>query len=110
MENGYVRVKRPHWYTGEPSASYCLEHNVVSCAHAKLTELPPSCVTHHKDRQRWNNHPDNLEIMTDAAHRHLHMMEDRHRKNQERKAAKYDRLRELAAKHFENLKGMNDGL
>jgi hypothetical protein len=40
-------------------------------------KLLPNEVVHHKDRNRRNNDPTNLQVMTAAAHAWLHALEDR---------------------------------
>jgi len=38
-------------------------------------QLLPGEIVHHKDGDKWNNHPDNLEVMTQAEHARLHNLE-----------------------------------
>lgn len=46
-------------------------HRVV--AEQKLGRaLLPGEIVHHKDGDKWNNHPDNLEVMTQAEHVRIH--------------------------------------
>ena len=42
-------------------------------------ELLPGEIVHHKDGDKWNNHPSNLQVMTQSEHMklHLHSKEDR---------------------------------
>ena len=37
-------------------------------------------IVHHKDGDKWNNSPDNLEVMTQAEHARIHCMERWHGK------------------------------
>ena len=43
--------------------------------------LLPGEVVHHKDGDRWNNSPENLEVMTQAEHARIHCMERWHGKD-----------------------------
>jgi hypothetical protein len=65
--SGYVEVTRgPHKGRGK--------HRVI--AEQMLGRpLRADEVVHHKDRNRANNHPSNLEVMTRAAHTALHRKE-----------------------------------
>jgi hypothetical protein len=47
-------------------------HRVV--AEEKLgRKLKKGEIVHHKDGDKWNNHPDNLEVMTQAEHARIHL-------------------------------------
>ena len=43
--------------------------------------LLPGEIVHHKDGDKWNNHSDNLAVMTQAEHAYIHCMERWHGKN-----------------------------
>lgn len=45
-------------------------------AHRLVMGCPESMEIHHKDRNKRNNHPNNLELMSRSQHRHLHNEED----------------------------------
>jgi hypothetical protein len=52
-------------------------HRVV--AEQKLGRpLLPGEIVHHKDGDKWNNSPENLEVMTQAEHARIHCMERWH--------------------------------
>lgn len=66
---GYIQIR-----TDRPGAyrwGWELEHRVV--AEEMLgRSLEAGEVVHHRDRDRQNNDPNNLEVMTDVAHKQLH--------------------------------------
>jgi len=70
--NGYIHVFAPHWYTGAIDGGRVYEHILVYCAVNSLTELPPRHVVHHKDGNKINNCPTNLQLMTISEHMKLH--------------------------------------
>lgn len=54
-------------------------HRVI--AEQKLGRpLLPGEIVHHRDGDKWNNNPDNLEVMTQAEHARIHCMERWHGK------------------------------
>lgn len=66
---GYRAIAAPRWYEGPTYKSgMALEHIIVACEKYRIRKLPKLCVVHHKDEDKLNNHPDNLEIMTRAQH------------------------------------------
>jgi len=65
-------------YTGQRSNYVKLNgrhmHRVI--AEQKLGRpLEPGEIVHHKDGDKWNNDPENLEVMTQAEHVRLHTLE-----------------------------------
>jgi len=52
------------------------EHHLVYCLEHGLTEIPEGYVVHHKDGDKLNNHPSNLDMMTFSAHTSLHMSQN----------------------------------
>lgn len=72
---GYARVYIPTHHRSHADG-YVLEHIVVA---EKMLgrHLVEGEVVHHKDRNKRNNSPDNLQVMTRADHNKLHMIEDK---------------------------------
>jgi len=70
--HGYVLILKPNWYTGRPESKHVYEHQAVMAQMLGLTEVPSGMDVHHIDEDRTNNHPDNLALVTPAAHRILH--------------------------------------
>lgn len=68
---GYRVIHRPSWYTGTGSGRI-LEHIIVACQSAGITELPAGCVVHHIDGTKLNNEPFNLIILTNKVHQNIH--------------------------------------
>lgn len=66
--NGYIEITRG------PNKGR-LQHVVVMEELIGRSLLPDECV-HHKDGNRTNNSPDNLELMTRAEHARLHAFEN----------------------------------
>ncbi len=69
---GYRHVDAPEWYTGPVDKGKVAEHILVACQAAGLTELPEFHVVHHKDENKRNNAPANLEIVSRASHAQIH--------------------------------------
>lgn len=69
---GYVLVLKPSWFSGRSGSKHIFEHHKEYCIANKLTEIPGGYVVHHKDGNKVNNHPDNLELMSNAEHTKLH--------------------------------------
>lgn len=55
------------------------EHRVVA-EQMIARPLHPDEVVHHKDGNKRNNHPDNLEVMLRAEHSRMHTIENRKRR------------------------------
>lgn len=70
-ERDYVLVLTP-WHPNNTKKNYSYLHRIV--AEAKLGRfLREDEIVHHKDGNKENNHWDNLEIMTQSEHIHLHL-------------------------------------
>lgn len=67
---GYVRVLAPE-HPMALGSGYVLEHVLVACKMIGRT-LRKNEVVHHKDENRQNNSPENLQVMTRGAHVRLH--------------------------------------
>ena len=65
---GYRFVDAPDWYEGSKKGTKAAEHVVIGLQKYGLTSLPPKHVIHHKDEDKLNNDPDNLELMTISEH------------------------------------------
>lgn len=71
--NGYKTVFKPSWWTGTTIKSgRVYEHHYEWCLANGKTELPNGHVIHHKDGNKDNNNPSNLECMTHSDHMKLH--------------------------------------
>lgn len=69
---GYVEVFAPAWYEGPTDGNKCYEHTVVYCSEHGLSKIPEGYVVHHIDEDKTNNNPDNLGLMSIAAHVQFH--------------------------------------
>lgn len=67
---GYVRVYAP-MHKEANSWGYVYEHRVIA-ERIVGRELAPGEVVHHKNGERWDNRPDNLEVMGAREHGRLH--------------------------------------
>lgn len=72
---GYYRVHAPDWWTGKIHEGRVQEHNLVYAQTHGLTEIPAGHVVHHKDGNKLNNEPENLELMTRAEHARHHKLQ-----------------------------------
>lgn len=71
---GYVRIYVPM----HPEANtwgYAYEHRVIAEEKILGRRLRPGEVVHHKNRKRWDNSIDNLEVMTASEHSKHHARE-----------------------------------
>ena len=69
-KEGYVRIKLPE-HPHATTNGWVFEHIVVMTATLGRVLLPNECV-HHKDHNKQNNHPDNLEVLDRAVHAQGH--------------------------------------
>lgn len=79
-KDGYVLIRVGKEYPGADVRGYIYEHRLVGAGIMGRPLLPQE-QPHHKDRNRANNAPDNLEVTPDMAHHRL-----RHRKHEGRRA------------------------
>lgn len=75
LGTGYMYCYNPTHYCAN-KAGKVLEHVFVIAEIIGRPLKPDECV-HHKDRDKKNNHPSNLKLMTMSEHAKLHAMEDR---------------------------------
>lgn len=68
--NGFVYYKyRGYYVRGENKKLYPLHRVVYEDYYGKI---PRGYVVHHKDEDKSNNHPDNLECMSRSEHSKMH--------------------------------------
>ena len=73
---GYRVIPAPDWWEGGLVDGFrAYEHHVVCCEKDGEVALPHGWVVHHKDHNKLNNSPDNLEMMTRAEHMRYHAKE-----------------------------------
>lgn len=72
---GYVRVYCP-MHREANTWGYVYEHRLVA-EQMIGRDLVPGEIVHHKNRKRWDNRPENLEVLTKEEHGLLHATEDR---------------------------------
>jgi hypothetical protein len=73
MSNGYMRVRDP----GHPLANsdgYVLEHRRVAWEH--YGPFPRRVHVHHRNHDKMDNRPENLEVLAVGDHPRLHAVED----------------------------------
>lgn len=75
MKNGeYILVVAPDWYRGKRYRQrYCYEHHLV-WEKVNGRPVPDGMVIHHKDGNKHNNMPDNLELTTPNEHTRGHSL------------------------------------
>ena len=85
---GYYLVVAPDWYTGPLiKGSRVQEHTVVACQTLGVTELSNAYIVHHKNENKLDNRPENLEVMNRGAHMVTHRW-IKHRKKVQRLSRK----------------------
>jgi hypothetical protein len=67
-KRGYTMLK---WKTGRNTYVWCYEHQLVA-------GMPHGLSVHHKDGNKSNNSPDNLETVDQTSHMLIHAREWRH--------------------------------
>ena len=72
IDNGYMMVSIPPWYTGRAYGVRVREHVLVACKSAGISEIPDGYVVHHIDENRLNNELSNLVIVSRSAHAKIH--------------------------------------
>ena len=85
IENGYRSIKYFGHPFGEKGQHYVLEHRLVAEKYLLTEEnsveidgkryLKPEYIVHHKNHNRLDNRPENLEVMLKAEHSLLHSKE-----------------------------------
>lgn len=68
----YLAVWAPNWWTGPVDGNRVLMHQVVWAEANGQTEIPKGFVVHHKDHNKSNNSPDNLELFSRKDHAQYH--------------------------------------
>lgn len=76
MSGPYKAVWAPEWWEGGLDGNRVLEHQLVWAEANGMKLIPHGHVVHHKDHNKLNNHPDNLELMTRKDHARLHAYEN----------------------------------
>lgn len=69
---GYRMIGTPEWFEGMSHQGFSLEHQIVYCQYNDLTKIPKGYIIHHKDEDKLNNDPANLELLSRAEHAILH--------------------------------------
>jgi ribonucleotide reductase alpha subunit len=96
-----------YWWLNNGQATNRLEHRYIA-EHHYSTQIPSGYVVHHRDFNAQNNAPDNLEIMSKAAHHELHgrtMLGDANPMRRAKAEWSAERLAEYAEKHRQNSSG-----
>ena len=66
------RIMRRGHYAKWNGTGYTFEHRTIAARLLGLENLPATMDVHHIDGDKTNNHPNNLAIVTKAAHRQIH--------------------------------------
>lgn len=115
ISNGYVKVLTPD-HPRADSSGYVFEHIIVAEKMIgrflvwKGLRHPESEVVHHKDHDKKNNHPDNLQVMTSLEHRQHHLERRSNPKTRNFTVtvpfAVYERLQQVATARGDSLSGV----
>jgi hypothetical protein len=73
-----IRIKKYHWQAVKSSSGFYArtkittngKHQIIRM-HRFVMNCPDFCKVHHKDHNRLNNCRENLEIISELAHRHM---------------------------------------
>lgn len=77
IDSGYVICTKPIWYTGKAPNGEVALHILTYCENHGLTEIPKGYDVHHKDFDKLNNAPENLELLTRSEHMRLHRLKSK---------------------------------
>lgn len=64
----YLEDWAPDWWTGTKMGGRVLVHQLIWAKANGYTYIPKGYVVHHKDHNKQNNSPDNLELMSRKEH------------------------------------------
>ena len=79
LENGIPEILPNHYGDGFHSSTYrriAFDHYEKKCNHCGFDQHPSILEVHHKDRNRKNNKPKNLEVLCPNCHRIHHFLEE----------------------------------
>ena len=69
-EAGYIHIDRYPYYRGASNSDYVPLHRLTAVAEYGIEAVADS-VVHHKNGVRFDNRPENLELMSNAEHSRL---------------------------------------
>ena len=73
LAGGYLTEWAPTWWTGhQPKQNRCYVHQRVCSESNKKIEVPKGMIIHHKDENKLNNNPENLECLSRKQHARIH--------------------------------------
>jgi hypothetical protein len=73
---GYLTVVKPIWWTGRQKKRIFEHHLVYAKAHG-MSYIPKGFAIHHKDGNKINNIPSNLQMLKHARHTAIHQLKRR---------------------------------